>query len=280
LTPPERAVGWGWAGGDASPGKGQAMRKKVLRIKQSVVRVAAKTTEGTEVGTGFVVAAGPYHGYAITCRHCIEGCQPCDISVTFSDGKEWPVSQVRPHSSTDKDVALLSLHNPLEEDQRWGAEQDVRYPPLELGSWTEVDEGEEVLFCGYPMRVRSAFTQRAMVSSKTMTGPRGEQVRCIWLDGSINAGNSGGPLTSIESERVVGVVSTRIGGLSEKLMESIRFMKKFRGVAIGLKQAGETVDPFKVMAESLETLHNLASIGIGAAIEIDAAKELLYEVSE
>ena len=263
----------------AIPGRGQGMRKKVLRIKQSVVRVAARKAEGLEVGTGFLVAAGSYHGYAVTCRHCVEGCQRCDIWVSFSDGKEWPVSHVTPHSSTDKDVALLSLDNPLEEEQRWGAEQDVRYPPLELGSWTEVDEGEEVLFCGYPMGLRSAFTQRAMVSSKTMTGPGGEQVRCIWLDGSINAGNSGGPLTSIESERVVGVVSTRIGGLSEKLMESMRFMREFRGVAIGLKQGGETVDPFKVLAESLETLHNLASIGIGAAIDIDAAKELLDEVS-
>lgn len=147
------------------------MRKMVLKIKQSVVRVAAKKAEGTVLGSGFLAAAGPYHGYAVTCRHCVEGCEPSKICVAFSDGKEWPVYQVRTNPSSDKDVALLSLSHPSEAKWTWGAKQDVEYPPLELGSWSEVDEGEEVLFCGYPTGMRFALTHRAMVSAKAEVKP-------------------------------------------------------------------------------------------------------------
>lgn len=107
----------------------------------------------------------------------------------------------------------------------------------------------------------------------------GQLRRYIWLDGSINFGNSGGPVVSLESQRVVGVISNRAGGLSDHLLESIRFLRAFPGVGLAYTTGGKTVDFVKVIAQSLESLHSLGNMGIGTAVEIDAAKELLYEVS-
>jgi hypothetical protein len=76
-----------------------------------------------------------------------------------------------------------------------------------------------VIFAGFPIEERMPLTfHRAMVSyvGRMRVATAKEPVQCLQLDGSVNLGNSGGPVINRAGE-VVGVVSVRFGELTENL---------------------------------------------------------------
>lgn len=79
----------------------------------------------------------------------------------------------------------------------------VLYPKL-LDSFPR---GTEVIFSGFPHGIPHLLVQRAVIS-----GRAGEGV--FYLDGSVNGGNSGGPIVDTSDGTVIGIVTQRrfLGG--------------------------------------------------------------------
>jgi S1-C subfamily serine protease len=68
-------------------------------------------------------------------------------------------------------------------------------------SATPLPRGAEVLFAGFPHGVHELLVQRAIVSGLY------EEDLGFYLDGPVNGGNSGGPVVSVETGKVVGITT-------------------------------------------------------------------------
>lgn len=74
---------------------------------------------------------------------------------------------------------------------------------FQFGETTELRVGDEVGFMGYPFQMEQLTCHVGYVSSVFQRG----HVTVIQVDGSINGGNSGGPLIEPTRGHIVGIVS-------------------------------------------------------------------------
>ena len=176
----------------------------VQRVTPAVVTVTSERRsmtvfgERTErgVGTGFVVRSD---GVILTNNHVVEDAS--DLTVTLSDGRSVDASVLA--TDAQHDLALL----------RVGAED---LPTVTLGDSSEAVVGERVLAIGYALSLSGGPTVTSgIISSLARTiqvqDPSADfpdRVRTyedvLQTDAALNAGNSGGPLVTLDGE-VVGV---------------------------------------------------------------------------
>src|SRR5207245_2207181 len=99
--------------------------------------------------------------------------------------------------SRDQDYAILRLQAALPEGMT----------PLDAETTAEVPRGTEIAFAGYPHGQPPLLVNKAWVSASLGTDG-------FIIGGNINAGNSGGPVVSRATGRVLGIASARrfIGG--------------------------------------------------------------------
>jgi serine protease Do len=81
---------------------------------------------------------------------------------------------------------------------------------LKLGSFKDINEGDEILTCGFPFGINQILFTKGMLSTKfTEQYKKGRS--SAWLDLTINSGNSGGPILKIgetfEDDIVIGIAS-------------------------------------------------------------------------
>ncbi|MEK9179280.1 MAG: trypsin-like peptidase domain-containing protein, partial [Patescibacteria group bacterium] len=71
----------------------------------------------------------------------------------------------------------------------------------------------EIIFSGFPLSVEHLTTHTGIISAKYLRkGSFGNiDQKVFQIDGSINKGNSGGPLISLNDLKVIGIISTREG---------------------------------------------------------------------
>lgn len=131
------------------------------------------------------------------------------------------------------------------------------------------------MFGGFPLGLENLLTHRARVSGYSDDG--------FFIDGAVNQANSGGPIVSWESGRVLGVVTFKGFVSPEELQELVHYWMKLRQQA---KQGGGIsvggINPAalaEVTAVSFDALENLirtnASTGIGGAISISYINEIV-----
>ena len=238
------------------------MRKLIEAIKPAVVRVSSDE----ESGSGFLVRDGA----ALTCLHVVKG----SSKVTLWNSNIGSITAAVAEIDEDHDLALLRLAT--------GAT-----PHLQLGDYGELAEGDEVLFMGYPVGGKMCLAHRGMISFKGriefkyLPAP----VDSFALDGSVNRGNSGGPVLSVRKGTVVGIVNAKLGDLSEKLYEFRRgrdILKKlgmsvsveFGVVEIDGRQVGGS-DQGDVSAEIVDFLSLYTNAGVGYALSADYARQLV-----
>ncbi|MEQ8786246.1 MAG: trypsin-like peptidase domain-containing protein [Pirellulaceae bacterium] len=177
----------------------------IERIEPSVVAIQT-TTVGPEAGLEFEGLGSGFlfgeDGLIVTNYHVIEGAK--NASVTFSDGSRATV-QGFVAISPGKDLALIRIDS-------WG----IDAAPLQLAE-SPPAKGESVLTFGSPVGfsgtvsegIVSALRQSAGVVDVIGEAPfrqMGYDLDARWIQttAAISAGNSGGPLVSLEAE-VVGV---------------------------------------------------------------------------
>lgn len=169
-----------------------------VRVLTSFSKTFSNKTESA--GSGFIISED---GYVITNYHCVveEGKtfdkKNTSINIVFSDDSSISASFVE--GDKNLDIAVLKINN-----------LGRTYDYLTFGDSTKVAYGENTFTIGNPENI-GLLLSNAMVSSPSVNLKPSDQNSkpSIILDGSINHGNSGGPLINNKS-RVVGVVFARI----------------------------------------------------------------------
>lgn len=196
------------------------LAETVLRARASVVLIgsfnANQSPQFVHRGAGFLVGRGDL---VVTAAHALPEGQPKADAVTTAvqvrlPGGTWKmlvatVVEVDPL----RDLALLRLPT-------------VAGPALSLGDSSQVREGDDLAFTGFPVGGALGFspvTHRAMVSSITsaaLPSPSAERLQAqairslrdgtfdiFQLDATAYPGNSGGPLFDPATGEVMGVMN-------------------------------------------------------------------------
>ncbi len=227
-------------------------------VKKSTVAVAYLNTADSKepftiVGSGFCIDPS---GIVITCRHVVEGFMSKPISQQIAEAPPSkkpkglrplsPGKVVIPHAifydttrssenifviaaqtrnvtaKIDRDLAALQLlpHKSFSKG----------YPFLEIEQFGEISEGDEIGVCGFPLgnylfkqlgTVTSSFTKGIL--SSIIPGPN---VKLEHLDGfqlnvTATNGNSGGPVFSLASGRVFGVLAIGVTHPTEGFVQGL-----------------------------------------------------------
>lgn len=161
-------------------------------VLPSVVFISVQSSEGSGVGSGFVVRED---GYIVTNAHVIAGANDGEVTVRFDDGDSFPAEVVG--TDTAYDIAVLKV-------------DADGLPALAFGDSSALQVGESVVAVGAPLGLDSTVTL-GIVSAlerpvSTGQGANASFINAIQTDAAINPGNSGGPLVDLRG-RVIGVNS-------------------------------------------------------------------------
>lgn len=172
-------------------------------------------------GTGFVISED---GYALTCAHVVEGAK--EVYATVINGDGYPIDDSEGfevydagdgevvYVNKDLDLALLKMHH-----------YGYGFLPVERRKILP-ELGEEVVVFGYPLGYEVPQSNsfgpnisfyKGYVSSNQIKN--GNSI--TYLDIDVKSGNSGSPVISTKTGRVIGIVSgIKVGGrmaLTEKM---------------------------------------------------------------
>lgn len=191
-----------------------------MYCQTAVLHIGVETTGSS--GTGFYISDD---GYALTCAHVVEGTKEVCANVIRSDG--YPVDGFEDfgvydipyfgeviYMNKDLDIALLKMDD-----------CGSNFLPIEQGKLLP-EIGDEVIVFGYPLGYEMPQTNRfgpnisfykGYVSSNQVND--GNSV--TFLDIDVKSGNSGSPVISAKSGKVIGIISgIKVGGraaLNEKM---------------------------------------------------------------
>lgn len=125
--------------------------------------------------------------------------------------------------------------------------------------------GDEVVFSGYPLATPGMVTHRGMVSGFN------DSASLIFVQASINKGNSGGALLNSQGH-VVGIVSMREGGISKGLNELSVYIDQTSSKG-SVQIMG--VNPLQATRAIIQTIDKYISTGIGYAWSVKFVHEYL-----
>lgn len=149
-----------------------------------------QTREAQSLGSGFVISAD---GYVVTNNHVIapqgRG-QVEEITVTTTDGTEYPARLVGNDAASD--LAVLKIERP------------EPFPFVKFGDSRQARVGDWVIAIGNPFALGGTVTSGIVSAVYRNTGSGGAYDRYIQTDASINRGNSGGPLFDMQGN-VIGI---------------------------------------------------------------------------
>lgn len=214
--------------------------------------------------------------YVLTCFHVVAS---WSVQGSTTDIKIFPDLQVVLPSGETIDGTVVSVPtnddpNPLQYDfaiVKLKHKPTNSFSKLQLAMMKEsLMVGDDVVFSGYPLATPGMVTHRGMVSGFDNSST------LIFIQASINKGNSGGALLNSQGH-IVGVVSMREGGISQGLDELQAYIKKTyidkTSPKIRLKLMN--VDPLQATNAIIQTLDRYISTGIGYAHSIKFAREYL-----
>ncbi|MDE3184550.1 MAG: trypsin-like peptidase domain-containing protein [Bacteroidota bacterium] len=257
---------------------------RISKLKSSVVRVFV---EKQASGTGFFVTQD---GWLLTCWHVIEPALIRDSShriiglkkmyIQFSNGEKVEVGIMTDllgkgyQNGISYDYALLKIQTtPI-----------TKFSPLKIGRFEDIQEGDEIYTCGYPLGIEQQFISKGILSTKwddketLKGGAGGESVinrEVAWLDLTMNRGNSGGPIIKLGStpnnDEVIGLADFILNPFANAADELINYLNENANKGSILIQG---VD-FGKMALLFGSAIAYNSIGVSGCISIDYPRTLL-----
>lgn len=143
---------------------------------------------------------------------------------------------------------------------------------FELGSTEDVVVGQQVIFLGFPFDSLHLTAHVGYISSKHQT----KGINIIQIDGSVNGGNSGGPLLNIDTSKVAGIVTRKETGLEKQFKELIKTLQSNQEVLQQIKDKGTVsffglnpIEGFRASQAVMEhialNIERSANVGIGYA---------------
>lgn len=194
--------------------------ERVKKLKESVVRILV---EGQASGTGFFVTPD---GWLLTCWHVVEpACVRDSVTHEILKIKKIEVEDVYGHRyltayMTDMVKKGVGMAKAITFDYCPLKVVDTTrtFSYLPLGDFNDIQEGDMVYTCGYPLGIKQQFISTGILSTKwqdtisTMQNgvPTPVAFRDLaWLDLTMNKGNSGGPIiqrgATPDKDRVIGI---------------------------------------------------------------------------
>ena len=195
--------------------------------KQSVVFIAAQTSQGQGTGSGFVVAQD---GLIVTNAHVVGDAAQVTVRIG-PDGAAQPAAVLATSPATD--LALLRV--------------DTDGTPLQALSLADsggVGVGDEVYAIGSPFGLEQTLTSGIVsATGRTIEGLDGSPISgVIQTDAALNPGNSGGPLIDARGN-VIGVNSQIASAGQGAGNVGIGFAVPSNTVVQLLEQVGVSVGP-------------------------------------
>jgi len=207
------------------------------------------------VGSGFCIDST---GIIVTCRHVLSAFMSKSIDQQIKEaevkeenkGKEvkttGPFKAIKPfviffdtESSSSKLFALPTVVDMLmaRTDKDIGMVRVLKhkyfergYPFLEIENYESINEGDDIAICGFPLgtylkerlgTVTSSFTKGIISSVIPSPGVTVNILQGFQLNITATYGNSGGPVFSLSSGKVFGVISEGLPDSSGKIIPGI-----------------------------------------------------------
>jgi S1-C subfamily serine protease len=243
--------------------------KIISQVRSGVVQIIFEhNRDVVGSGSGFLVEGG-----LITNSHVIRAGTFDVMRIRLSDtDPEDPESYYRllsdslnqsiiiEDSSKSKDYVFLSFNEPeLEERYRFSFAKDI-----------SAHVGERVSFLGFPFGMAQLTAHIGYISSKFEKNG----IEIFQIDGSINNGNSGGPLINDDGD-VIGLITRAVTGIIEEqfnqLIEALRSNQVALENAQAVLRIG-SIDPIDAIRASQSAMESIAinlkrsaNVGIGYA---------------
>ena len=180
-----------------------ALEALYQQIIPGVVTVQVTLSQGSALGTGFVYDT---QGHIVTNDHVVQGAQNNKVEVDFNSGLKVYGTVVG--TDADSDLAIIKVDVPASE-----------LHPIPVGDSSAIKVGQTVIAIGNPFGESGTMTvgivsglSRTVSSLHVVPGSSGQTFTAgdfIQTDAAINAGNSGGPLLTLNGE-VVGIVESDV----------------------------------------------------------------------
>ena len=197
----------------------------------------------------------------VTNQHVVQGVDLADARAVTEHGEEVPLELLASSPPDEWDYAVFRIAKDLPSGR-------VALEPDREG----VQRGDRVVFSGFPHGVEDLLLQGATVS-----GPFTH--KGFYIDGSVNGGNSGGPIVRESSGLVVGLVTQRrfLGGADLEQMaedaeslrahcEQIRASGSVVIMGIDFGQFAGMIAKNSLLVRNLIAANANAGIGVGFEI--------------
>jgi S1-C subfamily serine protease len=230
------------------------------RLADSTFRVTA----GSSSGSGFSFRSPQV---VLTNHHVIEPAltSGASIHVHSEDGQSFAATLLAHSDKSKDDFAILRVSSPLPANRQFLVPQ--RGQPV---------RGTRVLFAGFPHGIPHLLVHEAIVSGAVDS-------RAYYIDGSVNGGNSGGPIVDASTGALVGIVTQRRFMAGDKLHGLAAQVAALATQARGMANSGGRVVMMgldftrfvTLVADGLQALSVVieqnGNVGIGIGFKIDAA---------
>lgn len=210
--------------------------------------------EFTIYGTGFFISSD---GYIATANHVVSDLKKGDIEVEDFQGNHYEVEGIVTDEKAD--VAVIKIKT------------DTKHPALTSGYFENIEIGDEVGVIGFNPGFNIPLLHTGNISSK---GVDETGAKIFTINSFANKGNSGSPVFSLTTGRVLGVLSARKSeAQTHKLLDPNQFSSGVSFGAIG--------DPVQLTAqlynETVRIVEEVSQVGIGIVYSVDIARELMNE---
>ncbi|ELY82655.1 S1 family peptidase [Natrinema gari] len=239
----------------------------VAEIAAAAVRIEI---EGTPLGTGFRFLDDET---VLTNAHVVEPTIREGVPVRANTGTTTVELELVDYSPEPEagghDYAILTA------SEGFPPETEPLQP-----CFNSLARGDDVLFAGYPFELSEVLVHSAMVS--------GEHEYGFYLDGSVNWGNSGGPIVNAETGRVVGIITERELYQDRKLEEITHDLRQIENQLLRVQRVySTTVNDIELEELTLNTVQEIqdaiaillenANSGLGIGYDIEHVLDGLEE---
>jgi S1-C subfamily serine protease len=147
---------------------------------------------------------------------------------------------------------------------------------LPVGNFSDIQEGDNIYLCGYPLGISQPVVARGMLSTKWLAPGylnQGSSKDVAWLDVTMNRGNSGGPIILLsdqpENDKIIGIATFGLNPFAQPAEELIETAQSFPG-SVGIMG----ID-FKKFSTLIGSALATTSLGVNGCVSIDYSKTVI-----
>ena len=237
-------------------------KKETPNMHEELANATLRIVCGDSVGSGFHFRKKEI---IITNHHVIEPhfSQEVPITATTEQGEKFELKLLSHSPKNEFDYAILRSTTPI------NSQRTVLIPKV----IPQLSRGSEILFSGFPHGIPDLLVHKAIVSA-----PINDVA--FYIDGSINGGNSGGPIIDATDKTVIGIVTQRrfLGGpeldeIANKAKQLRAHCQQIAGrgrvviMGINFGQFAALMSESTLLIEQVLKANANSGIGIGFRIE-------------